>query len=780
MVLFGGAFTSLRADVGVLVPSNVGAQPDPKLLSMERLDVTLRIDDEHATVRVLQVFHNRSKRELEGHYVFHRPVEASISSFAVWDDGKRIPGVVMEKRKARRIYEEITARKVDPGLLETDDAAHAPNRFSVKVFPIPPFGYKRLEMTYTERLPVSSGKSRFVFPLKPHHYRAQRVRRLRFDTRVSSARPYSSVQVHLGDRRLSLQERGAGEGIWTSLYDGTEEALEGDLTVDLVHRSGEDEIRFLTHRDAETRRLDTSPGGGQVYQEKRGWFEATLFLRPGVAATKELGRDLVILFDLSHSMRLEKLQQAFNAVLYVLGRMGEGDRFNLGVFDEELRFMATDWLSATAGERGRAESFLRSQRLSGATDLASALENATKWSTRHRGQGRAPFLLLFSDGHPTEGTMAYPDVLKGFDASRLTLPELRLMVLGIGADANGELLGRLAHGADGAYASLAEGEEPRFKLATFMDKLSQGLVKDLALEVEGSVGVEDVYPGNVEGAFRGSATVFLGRYGTALPEAKLAVVGQEASKAFRCEARVRFPERNLANEHLPRAWARARVDHLLGRIRMEGEQEDWINEIIRLAKQYTFVTPYTSFLAAPRALLRPRMIQPGDPVIRVKTHESVRRVTALLPFGEILPLEWLAREEVWEGRFLAPAWMKDGTYRCTLVLRDDEGRSQREAKSFVIDSEAPSLRLLELPTTLRRGEALRLRADASPDTRRITARLGEGPTVSLHWTPSAKASTGWIPVPQTLPQGRHVLRVTAEDFAHNLTVIEQPVTLTGF
>ncbi|PYT05098.1 MAG: VWA domain-containing protein, partial [Acidobacteria bacterium] len=139
-----------------------------------------------------------------------------------------------------------------------------------------------------------------------------------------------------------------------------------------------------------------------------------------------------------------------------------------------------------------------------------------------------------------------------------------------------------------------------------------------------------------------------------------------------------LPEFDDTHAHLPRVWARARVDALVREMDLNGEREDYISEVIRLSMKYKFVTPYTDFIAAPRALLRPRLIQPGDPVIRVKTDASVKSVFAVLPFGETLPLKFLAAAGVWEGRFLAPAWMPDGSYRCRLLLTDAAGRGYQE------------------------------------------------------------------------------------------------------
>src|SRR5205085_11139000 len=56
-----------------------------------------------------------------------------------------------------------------------------------------------------------------------------------------------------------------------------------------------------------------------------------------------------------------------------------------------------------------------------------------------------------------------------------------------------------------------------------------------------------------------------------------------------------------------------------------------------------------------------------------------KSVFAVLPFGETLPLKFLAAAGVWEGRFLAPAWMADGSYRCRLLLTDAAGNGDRKS-----------------------------------------------------------------------------------------------------
>ena len=153
------------------------------------------------------------------------------------------------------------------------------------------------------------------------------------------------------------------------------------------------------------------------------------------------------------------------------------------------------------------------------------------------------------------------------------------------------------------------------------------------------------------------------------------------------------------------------------RSQREGEDRATIDEIIRLSQKYKFVTPYTSFLAVPRALLRPRVIRPGDPVLRLKTDESIVSVIALFPFGLTKPLRYLKQEDTWQTRFLAPVDMADGEYQVRLILRDRDGHVYRESKSFVIASKTPVLRARLDRPRVHAGETLRISAQVSGNAR---------------------------------------------------------------
>ena len=162
------------------------------------------------------------------------------------------------------------------------------------------------------------------------------------------------------------------------------------------------------------------------------------------------------------------------------------------------------------------------------------------------------------------------------------------------------------------------------------------------------------------------------------------------------------------------------------------------------------------------------MIRPGDPVLRVKTDESIVSVIALFPFGLVQKLRYLQAEDTWQTRFLAPSDMQDGTYSVRLVLRDRLGHTYREAKTFVIASKPPVVQIKLDRKRFHRGDAVNLKVSASQSTRTLVARLEGSAPVELKWNPQAGASTGQLLVSDQMVSGTYKLTVTAEDIAHNI------------
>src|SRR5258706_3371108 len=198
------------AQSGALIPST-SDKPDPATLKLQVMKVDVLIDNQHARVRVLQIFDSHSAQALEGKYLFALPPQASVSDFAIWEGDMRIPGVMMEKRRANAVYSQIKQQQVDPGLLQQDDEHEGSSAFSAKVFPIRAYGTKRIEMEYTEGLPVESLTSHFTFPLKPSFGDPQRVAEFNLHLHVLSDYPISRLASGIDGYPLNVTKSEGNE-----------------------------------------------------------------------------------------------------------------------------------------------------------------------------------------------------------------------------------------------------------------------------------------------------------------------------------------------------------------------------------------------------------------------------------------------------------------------------------------------------------------------------------------------------------------------------------------
>jgi Ca-activated chloride channel family protein len=281
----------------------------------------------------------------------------------------------------------------------------------------------------------------------------------------------------------------------------------------------------------------------------------------------------------------------------------------------------------------------------------------------------------------------------------------------------------------------------------------------------GDPGLRDIYPVLVQPPTAQSLSGFIGRYSRPASEVRFAlasgILPRDSSTLTAA-----LPAKALEARDLPRRWARARVDDLLRRIEAEGERREWVDEIIDLSRRYKFVTPYTAFLAAPRSLLRPRRIQPGDPVLRVECDEGTVMATALFPFGLKLPLVKRPRSNVFEGRFLVPESLKDGRYSVQIVLRDRSGYTATESKTFVIDGRAPQV-TPRLQKVARVGDEIVLTASTDDDVIFLSARVGNLPPVPMRWDKAANASTGRLRLPASVAGVQEVV-FEAVDLAKNV------------
>lgn len=756
------------ADTGVVIP-NDKAQPDAAILSLAEMQVDIRIDNGDARVWIRQIFLNHTGRIEEGNYLFALPSRTNVSDFAVWDGPVRIPAVILERRRAEDIYADLKAQAIDPGLLEQGERGEEDARrnsvFSAHIVPIQPWGTKRLEIEYHQAIPVESFKSYFVLPLHPDAYQVQAAGHLRIHFELHSAQAIQdfSAASKLFPLKLSKQDEHTVEGD----YEGSNVALSEDFaTTWKINAASANRLDVITYRNPKSDQPAPDEMAPVPSENEPGFFQAAALLAPpsAMATASQKPRNVVVLFDSSLSMQWEKLERSYAVMAKLLHSLGSQDHFSLILFNSQAQSFSPMPIAADRVSVDKAIEFVRASHLRGGTNLQQALKTGLAQCILP-----GSTLVLISDGGADNGLIQSGKLSSWYVAQWSALPverRPRTDIFAVGDDANLPLMRMLSRNR-GVLESVLSTEPVDYKLDAFLSEVGRSPVESLELSEDPTSAVKLVYPLD-DAVFSGAVASWVGEYETPRQNVRMNVHGAYAGQPFDLKSSVNLPAESFEHPELPRLWAGARVQALLEQIERDGETQAAVDEVIRLARKYKFVTPYTSFLAVPRALLRPRVIRPGDPVLRVRTDPSIVSVIALFPFGLTKPLRYLSDEDIWQTRFLAPTDMKDGVYSVRLILRDRAGHAYQEAKTFVIASTPPVVHVRLEQHRVRAGGAIQLRVSASQSTRSLTARLQDMAPVSLRWNPSAGASTGAMSIPADLPPGEYSLTVTAEDIAHNM------------
>jgi Ca-activated chloride channel homolog len=538
--------------------------PDPVLIADQlevrshRVDVA--IADQVATTRIDQVFHNPNSWAAEGTYVFPIPPGAAISGFTMTVDGEPVEAKLLDADEARRIYDDIVRNLRDPALLEYIGEG----AIQASVFPIPPGEDRRIEIEYGEIIPVADGLSRYRYPLNTERFSAQPLDQVSVRVAVETAEPLRAIY-------------------------SPSHSVAVDRPDDFHFTAGYEDNDVRPDTDFELF-WSVSPGaiGASVvsYVDDSGDGYFMLLAAPGIDRETEIvAKDVIVVLDTSGSMEGEKIEQAREALLYVLDHLNPEDRFNVVEFSTGAREYARD-LNPAADADDAAE-WVRRLQATGGTDINLALLSALDMVE----PGRPTLLLFLTDGLPTEGEVETGRILD--NVADVAPDNVRLFAFGVGDDVDAILLDSLSGAHHGRTTYVRPGEALDEAVSGFYAGVTAPVLSDVSLNVDG-VAIEELYPSPLPDLFAGSQLIALGRYEDG-GEATLTLTGEVNGERREFAYPVTFA-RDGGSDFLPRLWATRKIGYLVNQIRLNGENPELVDAVVDLSLEYGIVTPYTSYL----------------------------------------------------------------------------------------------------------------------------------------------------------------------------------------
>lgn len=551
--------------------------------------VDVRVRDQVASVTVDQEFVNTTGGMLDVEYFFPVPPGAAIDGMTLIVNGKEFKAELLEADKARKIYEDIVRKKKAPALLEY--AGYGLYRTSA--FPLEKDKPARVQVTYKQVCKKDGETTEVWYPLNTEKFSAKKIEDVKVTMDIKSSADISAV--YSPTHSLNVDRKDPRHVIATYHEKDTLPTMD----IQVFYKSSNDAVgaTLLTHQPAE---------------DADGFFLMLVSPNPRGNQDRVVPKDVVLVLDHSGSMTGDKMRQARSAATFVLQHLNSEDRFNVIAYSDGVRMLFDEMTPVDDENVTRAVEDVDRIDAGGGTAIHAALQAAMKQWTDDETK-RPRYVLFLTDGLPTVATEGRPETTDEkviiTETAKANAADARLFAFGVGYDVNVRLLDRLSGGNGGLSEYVKPNEPIEAKVASLYNKIRNPVMTGLAASIPG-VKTYDTYPREIGDLFEGDQIVLAGRYSaadaaklptreTGIHQGQLVITGRYMgeTRSFEYPVALAANTDRLGFDFVEKIWATRRVGFLMDQIQLNGENEELVEELVRLSKQYGIMTPYTSFLA---------------------------------------------------------------------------------------------------------------------------------------------------------------------------------------
>lgn len=151
---------SVSASAKIWIP--IIRVPDAsKPMVLQDLDIDLRVEGNLARTTYTMTFFNPNERVLSGEMIFPLMPRQAVVGMALDIRGKMQDASVVEKKRARKIYDQQVNRGIDPALVEKVSG----NQYRMNIYPLNPKGTRQIRIVTEEVLSAHDGQITLSLPL---------------------------------------------------------------------------------------------------------------------------------------------------------------------------------------------------------------------------------------------------------------------------------------------------------------------------------------------------------------------------------------------------------------------------------------------------------------------------------------------------------------------------------------------------------------------------------------------------------------------------------------
>ncbi len=562
----------------------------PAGIRLEKVAARVTIRDQVASTTLDIFIRNTSSRPEEAVLLLPVPDGAVVSGFTYDGPASEPTAQTLTREEARRLFDAIVARILDPALLEF--AGY--NLVRSSVFPVPAGGAQRLQLTYEHLLESDGGRLDYLLPRSES---LDQRTPWQIDVAIESEHPISTVYSPSHE----IDAERVGPNRFRVTLDGSTAPQPGPYRLAYL-REVDDGVStsLFAYPDPEV-------GGGY------------LLLMAGLPAkideTRRLRREITVVIDRSASMAGPKMDQVRAAALQVIEGLDDGEAFNIIDYASTVARFAPAPVIKDRAATLEARDYLGAIGPGGGTNIHDALLEALRQPAT---DGMLPIVLFLTDGLPTIGRTSEVTIREMVE--KANVHRRRVFTFGVGEDVNVPLLDRVATITRATSDYVLPDEDVEVKLARVARRLYGPVFAEPELRTTDTSGaastrlVQEIIPAALPDLFEGDQLILLAQYRTEEP-----VTFELTGNYLGAERTFRFdfdPARaTTGNAFVPRLWASRRIAFLIDQIRQAGAEtslrpnvvgsapladprsRELVDEILRLSTRFGILTEYTAFLA---------------------------------------------------------------------------------------------------------------------------------------------------------------------------------------
>ncbi len=531
----------------------------------ESLDYHVNVTDSYAVTNVKAVLNNPTDETLEGNVPFYFPEEAFLTNLTLVLNEDVYYADVVESQEAEKEYEEAVESNQSAALGDYESGGLFNQKVNIK-----PGTKAEVTIRYEMLLERKIGGYDYEMNLDSFsQYSDGLFDEFSYEMMIRYSKPIETVDTG-------------------GMIDGTQKEYVDPYTANVEYSGDLIPGEYVLNYDVNVAGLE---GDMNFYEDERGTYFMHR-MRPDIEDVGKIPKDIVFVLDKSGSMSGTKIQQMKTSFKHIIDKLETNERFNVITFNTEVTPYSQEMLEVNSDNKGEVKDHIDSIDAGGSTNINGAtLKGIETINKLELGYGeRAAIIVLLTDGLPTAGVTNTASIRQ--NVLEANTRGISIFSLGFGNDVDFGFLKAMSLENNGYAKKIYEGQDASEQIIGFYETISTPLLRDIEVGYE---DVTDSYPKEVKTLFSGSDLVIVGRVKNDTEDIRSEFKAESKDGTIYLNDTWNVgPDED--NNYISRLWAYRYINHLLDRMAVEGENETIRSEIVSIATNYSFVTPYTSFL----------------------------------------------------------------------------------------------------------------------------------------------------------------------------------------